>query len=79
MSNNGNRTWKSIRNLKVNEGIDKIILISQKFHLERALYITKKKNINAIGFKAKGEMSNQLWIREVLARVKMQLDLMTNE
>ena len=79
LDNNGNRTWKSIRNLEANVVMDEIILISQKFHLERALYITENKNIKAIGFQAKGEMSNQLMVREILARVKMQLDLMINK
>lgn len=76
LDKNGNRTWKSIQNLNGNQGIRKVILISQKFHLERAIYISKKKSIDAIGFVAKGKMSNKLWLREFLARVKMQLDLL---
>ena len=78
LDKNGNRTWKSITNLKGNDSLNNIILVSQKFHLERALYIAKKENIHAIGFIAKGEMSNRLWIREILARVKMQIDLIMN-
>ena len=78
LDNNGNRTWKSIRNLKLNETIDSVIIISQKFHLQRALYISNTQNINAIGFQSKGKMSNRLWLREMLARVKMQMDLITN-
>jgi SanA protein len=75
LDKNGNRTWKSIMNLNVNDSSNKIIIISQRFHLERALYISKNENINAIGFIAKGEMSNRLLIREILARVKMQIEL----
>ncbi len=85
---NGFRTWNSIQKLKevidsntiVNDSISKqsVLIISQKFHLERAIYLAKKAGIkNCIGFAAKGGMSNQLLIREILARVKMQLDLLT--
>lgn len=78
LDKNGNSTWNSIKVLIRNDSSNKIILISQRFHLERALYISKKENINAIGFQAKGEMSNRLWIREILARIKMQIDLIMN-
>ena len=75
LDNDGNRTYKSITNIDINT-VHKYIIISQKFHLERALYIAKNKGHNAIGFTAKGSMSNQLWLREILARVKMQMDLL---
>ena len=75
LDNDGNRTYKSITNIDINT-VHKYIIISQKFHLERALYIAKNKGHNAIGFTAKGGMSNQLWLREILARVKMQMDLL---
>ncbi len=78
LDNNGERTWKSINNLEEKQIENKIIVISQKFHLERALYIAKIKNKNLIGFEAKGKMSNYLLIREILARVKMQLDRLMN-
>lgn len=79
LDKNGNRTWISITNLKGKNNFDNIIIISQKFHLERAIYISNKKKINALGLKAKGNMSNRLWIREVLARVKMRIDLITSQ
>ena len=75
LDNDGNRTYKSITNIDINT-VHKYIIISQKFHLERALYIAKNKGHYAIGFTAKGGMSNQLWLREILARVKMQMDLL---
>ena len=74
LDNDGYRTYKSITNFDGNNK-GKLIIISQKFHLERALYIAHSKHINAIGYAAKGGMSNQLWLREILARVKMQMDL----
>ncbi|GAA3514175.1 ElyC/SanA/YdcF family protein [Aquimarina addita] len=74
----GNRTWNSVINLEKISTKNAFIIVSQRFHLERALYIARKKDINAIGFKAKGSMSTKLWIREVLARVKMQIDILFN-
>jgi len=76
LDKNGHRTWNSVLGAKKISKNGKLLIISQKFHLERALYIAKRHNIKAIGFKAKGEMSNKLFIREVLARVKMQLDFL---
>jgi len=53
--------------------------ISQKFHLERALFIARSKGVDAIGFRAK-DFANTLWAkrmqyREYLARVKAFLDV----
>ena len=78
LDTDGNRTWKSVNNINKNTS-SSLIIISQKFHLERALFIAKKKKIDAIGFAANGGMSNQLWQREILARVKMQMDLLMDE
>ena len=78
LDTDGNRTWKSVNNINKNTS-SSLIIISQKFHLERALFIAKKKKIDAIGFAANGGMSNQLWQREILARVKMQMDLFMDE
>lgn len=78
LDTDGNRTWKSVNNINKNT-TSSLIIISQKFHLERALFIAKKKKIDAIGFAANGGMSNQLWQREILARVKMQMDLFMDE
>ena len=75
LDNNGNSTWNSISFLEKESNINNVIIISQEFHLERALHIAQEKNINAIGYVAKGTISNKLLIREVLARVKMQIDI----
>ena len=77
LDKNGNRTWNSIIEEKKVGNQRNIILISQRFHLERAIYIALREDLNAIGFVAKGEMSNKLWIREVLARAKMHMDILT--
>jgi SanA protein len=53
------------------------IVVSQKFHLERAIYIAQSKWLEVYGYAAKDvpvSRSPRVWIRERLARVKMLLD-----
>ncbi|MNE57084.1 vancomycin high temperature exclusion protein [compost metagenome] len=74
----GFRTFDSV--IRANEvfGQNTFIVISQKFHNERAIYIARKNNIDAYGFNAqdvdayKGFKTKN---REYLARVKVFLDL----
>jgi len=75
----GFRTLDSIVRAKEVFGVDDFVIISQNFHLERALYIAESKDIKAIGFRAK-DFSNTRWAakmryREYLARTKAFLDL----
>ena len=50
---------------------DDLIIISQPFHIERALFLAKKNNINAIGYGA-ADVSLEKWlqtyVREIGAR-----------
>ncbi|MEE1291354.1 MAG: ElyC/SanA/YdcF family protein [Spirochaetota bacterium] len=56
--------------------MDNVIVISQEFHLPRAIYIARKLGLNAVGYVAKEitpftEATHTIWnIREFLARVK---------
>ena len=55
-----------------------ITIISQQFHNERAIYIAKRKGIDAVGFNAKDvelHYGFKTQLREKFARVKMVLDL----
>ncbi|WP_240623452.1 SanA/YdcF family protein [Brumimicrobium aurantiacum] len=74
----GFRTLDSVvRALKV-FGQNKITIISQKFHNERAIYLASKNGINAIGFNAKDVGHNyglKTKIREYFARSKAILDV----
>jgi len=75
----GFRTLDSIVRAKYIFGLDDFIIVSQKFHLQRAIYIALAKNQKAIGFAAKS-FENTIWkkrmeYRELLARVKAFLDL----
>ena len=75
----GFRTLDSILRAKKIFELKSFIIVSQKFHLERALFIAKKNGINAIGFVAKDYPGTAAWARmrarEYLARVKAFLDI----
>jgi len=74
----GFRTLDSVVRSKEIFGQSSITVISQKFHNERAIYISKKKGINAVGFNARDtslRFGFKTRMREILARDKMILDL----
>lgn len=75
----GTRTLNSIAKMRDVYCQDSIILISQKYHNERALYQAKHLGIDAIGFNAKTPGKRTSWWRnrgrEVLARVKLFIDV----
>ena len=74
----GFRTLDSVIRAKEVFGQNQLTIISQRFHNERAIYLAERNGINAIGYNAKdvnayaGLKTN---IRELLARVKMFIDL----
>jgi SanA protein len=74
----GFRTLDSVVRAQKVFGQDSILIVSQKFHNQRALYIAQSKGINAFGFDAQDVQQYagvKTHIREYLARVKMMLDL----
>ncbi len=75
----GFRTFDSMVRVKEIFGQDSVILISQKFHNERALYIAKKINLYAYGYNAQDvekRFGLKTRIREKFARVKVILDFL---
>ena len=70
----GFRTIHSMENAKQMVGAGPYLIISQRFHNERALYLAKKVGLDAIAFNADNTTSKrwriQMRIREALARVK---------
>lgn len=75
----GFRTLDSVVRASKVFQLNSFIIVSQKFHCERALLIAKFHHIDAICFVAKSPESNVMTrIREVLARVKAVLDLLLN-
>jgi SanA protein len=75
----GFRTFDSVVRATEIFDLDDYIIVSQSFHLDRALYIAKEKGQKAIGFAAKSiegsESSKKMEEREKLAMVKAYLDL----
>ena len=74
----GLRTLDSVVRAKEIFGADSILVISQRFQNERAIYLAKANGIKAYGFNARDVESQaglKTRIREVGARVKMWLDV----
>jgi len=66
----GTRTINSCRNAKNQHGIDEAIIVTQGFHLPRALYLCTRSGIDAVGYAAdKGQYAKILdyQIREIKA------------
>ncbi len=74
----GFRTLDSIARARKVFGQDQIMIISQRFHNERALYLARGFGIDAIAFNARDvrfESAMKTYIREVFARVKAVVDM----
>jgi len=74
----GFRTLDSVVRCKEVFGQQQFTIVSQKFHNERALFIARKKGLDAVAANARTvgmRYSVKVQIRELLARVKMLLDL----
>jgi|688.fasta_scaffold02284_8 SanA protein len=75
----GFRTLDSVVRCREIFSQDSILVISQKFHNERAIFIADSRGITAVGFNAvdiKGIRSTRVKVREKLARVKVVLDML---
>ncbi|WP_299161745.1 ElyC/SanA/YdcF family protein [uncultured Tenacibaculum sp.] len=75
----GFRTLDSVVRCKEIFGQDKVTIISQKFHNERAIYLAHNHEIEAIGFNAKdvsGRYGLKVKLREYLARTKVFIDIL---
>ena len=72
----GFRTLDSVVRCKGIFGQSRIVIISQQFHNERAVFLASRNGIEAIGFNAKNAMPFYLrmQVRERLARVKAVMD-----
>ncbi len=73
----GFRTLDSVIRAKKIFNQQKLIIISQQFHNERALFIARKNGMDAVAYNAKSvdfAFSPKTYMREKLARVKALLD-----
>lgn len=74
----GFRTLDSVVRCKYVFGQHAVVIISQQFHNERALFIAQRYGINAIGFNAQDVPANYSWrttLREYVARLGAVADL----
>jgi SanA protein len=74
----GFRTLDSVVRCSEVFGQDRFVIVSQKFHNERALYIAEQFGIDAVAFNARdvgGSSGTKVRMREYFARVKALLDL----
>ena len=74
----GFRTLDSVVRANLVFGCDEVVIISQEFHLERALYLAKRNNIEAVGLVADNvpySFDRIGFYREKLARVKAVYDV----
>ncbi|WP_298761871.1 ElyC/SanA/YdcF family protein [uncultured Psychroserpens sp.] len=77
----GFRTLDSVIRSKKIFSQDSVTIISQQFHNERAIYLAKHNNINAIAYNAKdvqGRYGLKVQLREYLARAKASMDVLFN-
>jgi SanA protein len=74
----GLRTFDSMVRCKSIFGQDSVIVVSQRFHNERAIYIGRKKGMICFGYNAKDVNSSRSWmvnLREYFSRLKCVLDI----
>ena len=74
----GFRTLDSVVRAKTVFGKERFMIISQRFHNERALYLAQYNHIEAVGFNAQDVTAYyglKTRIREYLARLKLFIDL----
>lgn len=77
----GFRTLDSVIRAKEIFGLNKLTIISQKFHNERAIFLAKHNNIEAIAYNAKdikGRYGIKTKLREYAARTKAAIDILFN-
>lgn len=73
----GVRTLDSVERMHSVFGFDRFVIISQRFHLERALFLASNRSIDAMGYvahDATGFLNLHVRLREYLARVRAVFD-----
>ena len=77
----GFRTLDSVLRAKSIFGQERVILVSQRFHLERALYLAQAHGLQFQGFAARDvprRWGARVMAREIGARVRAVLDVLTD-
>jgi SanA protein len=79
MDHAGFDTYDSVYRAREIFQVDSMIVVTQKFHLSRAVYIARKLGIDAVGItadKQKYQNMQRNEIREILARAKAYIDIL---
>ncbi|MDP6979542.1 MAG: ElyC/SanA/YdcF family protein [Myxococcota bacterium] len=74
----GYRTIDSVLRAPLVFDCDQLIVVSQRFHVERALYVAKHRGIDAIGFAARDVSrpgGRLVRLREIFARIRALVDV----
>lgn len=74
----GFRTLDSVVRTARVFGQDRFIVVSQRFHVERAVFVARARSIDAVGYVARdasGLVNTSVRLREYLARVRAMLDV----
>ncbi len=73
----GYRTFESCKNLKEKYGYSEILVVSQRYHLKRIIYICEQMGINTTGIAADDYLEKKAvsHFREPLARVKALIEV----
>jgi SanA protein len=78
----GFRTFDSVIRCREVFGQDTFTIVSQRFHLERAIYIAKRNRLKVYGFAANDvsvSMGIRTQVREYFARVKVFIDIIVDK
>lgn len=78
----GFRTLDSVVRAREVFQVEDCVVISQPFHVRRALFLAEANGIDAVGFTAHdvgGRAGTRMWIRERLARAKALVDVWTGK
>lgn len=74
----GFRTFDSVARAQVVFGLDKVTIITQRYHAYRAVFVAKKLHLQAAAYAAPSDdigPFTRTMVREVLARVRVVLDI----
>lgn len=68
------RTWNNLKNARARFGITQALVVTQRYHLPRALYLADSLGLDAVGVIAAGEPRPWGLVRERFARVRALWD-----
>lgn len=68
------RTWDNLKNARERFGVAQALVVTQRFHLPRALFLAETLGIDAVGVVAPGEPRAWGYWRERFARLRALLD-----